>query len=317
MRLEHFRYLLEVNRLHSISAAARRLHINQTTLSAIIKSAEEEIGFPIFQRTPNGVAATTAGVQLMSLAWEIDMKYDRLMALKKRSSIGVPTIPLLLSPTIAGRLAMPLLDRFYAQEIPGNLSLMEVSSESMAERIQNHEANLGLGFFSKKELMALEHRQNKSPLTVEILRKDKLFLMVGKNHPLASLPQVSVPSVYSERLATVKRKQNDDMILGSMHHFCRSLTCFSSLEALVVAIRDQGMVGFIPKFAWNPKTCASCTLVPIRDTDRENLLYLSFLTSKDRQLRPQEDILAQCIRQCLSIFDLEEQEQKGEISHED
>lgn len=317
MKLEQFRYLLEVNRLHSISAAARKLHMKQTTLSAVIKSAEEEIGFPIFQRTPTGVAATAAGVQLMSLAWEIDVKYERLMALKKRSSMGVPTIPLLLSPTVAGRLAMPLLDRFYAQGIPGNLSLMEVPSESMTERIQYHEASLGLGFFSKNELMALERKRDKSPLTVEILREDRLFLMVAKNHPLACLPEVSVPSVYLERLATVKRRQNDDMILGSMHHSCRSLTCFSSLDALIAAIRDQGMVGFIPKFAWNEETCSGCTLLPVRDTDRENLLYLSFLTSKDRQLRRQEDILAQCIRECLAAFDSAENGQKGGYFHED
>ncbi|MBM6722611.1 helix-turn-helix domain-containing protein [Pseudoflavonifractor phocaeensis] len=52
MKLEHFRYFLEIGRLHSISAAARSLHIRQTTLSAIVKGAEEELGYPIFRRTP-------------------------------------------------------------------------------------------------------------------------------------------------------------------------------------------------------------------------------------------------------------------------
>ena len=50
MKLEQVRYMLEINRLHSISAAARSLHVGQTTLSAIVKSVEEEVGFSIFQR---------------------------------------------------------------------------------------------------------------------------------------------------------------------------------------------------------------------------------------------------------------------------
>ena len=74
MKLEHFHYLLEIYRLHSISAAARKLHIKQTTLSAIVKAAEEEIGFSIFQRTPGGVTTTPAGEELMSLAWEINLR---------------------------------------------------------------------------------------------------------------------------------------------------------------------------------------------------------------------------------------------------
>ena len=80
MKLEHFRYLLEVGRLHSISAAARSLHIRQTTLSAIVKSAEEELGYPIFRRTPSGVAATAAGERFLVLAWEINLKYEELLS---------------------------------------------------------------------------------------------------------------------------------------------------------------------------------------------------------------------------------------------
>ena len=41
MKLEQFHYLLEINRLRSISAAARSLHIRQTTLSAMVKTVEE------------------------------------------------------------------------------------------------------------------------------------------------------------------------------------------------------------------------------------------------------------------------------------
>ena len=74
MKLEHFRYLLEVGRLHSISAAARALHIRQTTVGAIVRSVEEELGYPIFLRAPGGVTAAVPGERSVVLAWEINLK---------------------------------------------------------------------------------------------------------------------------------------------------------------------------------------------------------------------------------------------------
>lgn len=294
MKLEHFHYLLEVRRLHSISAAARKLQLNQTTLSAIIRSAEKEIGFPIFQRTPEGVDATKAGEQLMSLAWEIDLKYERLMALKHRASWGVPAVTLFLSPTIAGKTALPLLDLFSSFDIPGNLTFNEAPSEEIPERIKNHEANLGLASFSQSELNTLK-KNSQTAVQTEILMEDQIYLLVSSKHPLASSGSVSIPEIYGYRLATVKRRQNDDMVLGSLHHFCRSVTCFSRLDPFLASIRDQGLVGFIPGFTFDPLLCSGCTLIPVKNTERENRLLLCLVTCADRKLRPQEEILVQCI----------------------
>ena len=112
MKLEHFHYLLEIHRFHSISAASRKLHIGQTTLSAIVKAAEEEVGFQIFQRAPEGVLTTSAGEKFMTLAWEINLQYEKLMALKRRTTAGAPSINVLMAPTISVRLSIPLLEQF-------------------------------------------------------------------------------------------------------------------------------------------------------------------------------------------------------------
>ena len=122
MKLEHFRYFLEIGRLHSISAAARSLHIRQTTLSAIVKGAEEELGYPIFRRTPGGVAATVPGEQFLVLAWEINLKYEELLSLKQRSTQEAPTIRLLLPPSVGSCLPVLLTNEFYQYDLRGNLA---------------------------------------------------------------------------------------------------------------------------------------------------------------------------------------------------
>ena len=50
MQLEYFPYVLEIGRQKSVSAAAKTLNLRQTTLSSILSSVEEEVGFSIFCR---------------------------------------------------------------------------------------------------------------------------------------------------------------------------------------------------------------------------------------------------------------------------
>lgn len=48
VRIEYLEYLLEVARSKSISAAAKRLYLSQTSLSAIVNSLEKELNIKIF-----------------------------------------------------------------------------------------------------------------------------------------------------------------------------------------------------------------------------------------------------------------------------
>ena len=77
MRMEHLQYLIEIGRRHSISAAAQELYLGQTTLSSIVKSAEDELGFPLFYRTHSGVQATAEGDEALSLIGDIHACYEK------------------------------------------------------------------------------------------------------------------------------------------------------------------------------------------------------------------------------------------------
>ena len=68
MRIEYLEYLLEVARSKSISAAAKRLYLSQTSLSAIVNSLEKELNIKIFQRTHKGIVLTAEGEQALELA---------------------------------------------------------------------------------------------------------------------------------------------------------------------------------------------------------------------------------------------------------
>ena len=58
MNLNHLEYLITVAENGSINRAAQALYVSQPYLSGVIKSVEEELGFPVFMLTSTGVEPT-------------------------------------------------------------------------------------------------------------------------------------------------------------------------------------------------------------------------------------------------------------------
>ena len=60
MELLQLRYFCEVARRESVTKVAEELHVSQPSLSKTIKNLEQELGFPIFERTSAGMKLTPA-----------------------------------------------------------------------------------------------------------------------------------------------------------------------------------------------------------------------------------------------------------------
>lgn len=298
MKLEHFRYLLEVGRLHSISAAARSLHIRQTTLSAIVKSAEEELGYPIFRRTPSGVAATAAGERFLVLAWEINLKYEELLSLKQRATEETPTIRLLLPPSVGACLPMILTNKFYQYELQGNLAFEECISVSVGKRLCKGPANLGLAYLTEENIKQLQSDSQCAELQLQRLLRDQIYLVVAKTHPLASQQEVDMTQLYGERLASAKSVQND-AILGQMLTSWSRITRFPDVALLKQAVLYQNMICFLPRYTilseGSQFAPSQFAVIPVRNTKRPNQLTLCLLHRPEEIMSYQEKILRICI----------------------
>ena len=97
MNLQHLKYMVEVERVGSITKAAANLFMGQPNLSKAIKEVETEIGITVFKRSAKGVFPTEKGAEFLEYAKTILVQMDKIEALYKpeitdtiRFGISVP-----------------------------------------------------------------------------------------------------------------------------------------------------------------------------------------------------------------------------------
>lgn len=113
MNTEHLVYILEAYKCGSVNKAARNCYISQSHLSTIIKNVEQEIGYPLFHRTANGITATPEGLIFMSHAEKIVTERNNIQKIPQSMSESdslpsfAPAPPLCSSVSLITKTASP------------------------------------------------------------------------------------------------------------------------------------------------------------------------------------------------------------------
>jgi len=116
---EDLRYFAAVARGGSISAAARELGVNHSTVLRRLGSLEHALAVRLFDRLPGGYALTTAGNELHERLAGVDEQLDAAQrGLAGRDTAITGTIRVTTTDTLLHGLLMPVLARFHAQH-PG------------------------------------------------------------------------------------------------------------------------------------------------------------------------------------------------------
>jgi DNA-binding transcriptional LysR family regulator len=82
MNWDDLRFFLAAARSKTLSAAARRLGVNQTTVTRRLDALEGELGVRLFDRTPEGIVATQAGAEILRVAERVE---DSVVTLERQA----------------------------------------------------------------------------------------------------------------------------------------------------------------------------------------------------------------------------------------
>lgn len=114
IEFRHLKYIAAVAEEGNITRAADRLHVAQPSLSKQIKDIEDEIGFPIFMRTRDGVSVTPSGQMIVAYAQEAIQRRFEVVALAQTVHRGeIPPLRLGISSFINPALLQHLRDAYH------------------------------------------------------------------------------------------------------------------------------------------------------------------------------------------------------------
>ena len=190
MNFQHLRYVVEVEKVKSISKAAKNLYMGQPNLSKAIKDLEKELGITIFRRTSKGVEPTTRGIEFLQYANTILSQLDELQSLytgegeeKLRMRVSIPR-----ASYVATAFTQFLAKNNGNQEM--NINFKEESPNGTIQDVANGESNLGIVRYQSIYEDYFQGLFKENGLQWEILREFDMVLLMHKDHPLAKLSDI-------------------------------------------------------------------------------------------------------------------------------
>ncbi|MCM1148871.1 MAG: LysR family transcriptional regulator [Butyricicoccus sp.] len=245
MKIEHLYYLKEIARCKSISAAAKRLYIGQTTLSAIIKSLEEEIGVPIFRRISSGVLLTTEGKRIMELSEEILEKYSEMITSFRDGDALVRRIHFLVDTTMCRYFSVHLTMMLQEADEQSCIVFHETDRRKLLPLLLDGVANIGVtSMDSSVEIGGFQEQAERNGVETVCLGDDKFYLCVRTQHErFGHRTSVDVNELLEERFAAPQHYSSvpNGTVFSEVFRKLNCVAVFPTPELVKEAVAESNM----------------------------------------------------------------------------
>jgi len=159
---ELFHTFLEVARDGSLSGAARKLALTQPTVGRHIDALEAALGLSLFSRSPQGLTATPAALELVGHA---EAMAAASAALRRTASSGAHTdrgtVRITASEMIGCEVLPPMLASF-RESHPG--IVLELALSNRNEDLLRRDADIAVRMVRPRQMSLLARRIGKTPI---------------------------------------------------------------------------------------------------------------------------------------------------------
>ncbi|MCG2784757.1 MAG: LysR family transcriptional regulator [Anaerolineae bacterium] len=188
MELKQVEYFLKVVETGSFSAAADELYISQSSLSKQIMALENELGFPLFDRSKRKIVITPAGKTFLSHARNLHSAYQSMLAevapYKTVPSLSIIAIPVIAQYEIASQVA-----RFKQANPEVQLALEEREAAAILPALNNRQFDLAF---------LRDNYLDKTIYNYIEVAHDHFQVILSRQHPLAGKPQLALAQLANE-----------------------------------------------------------------------------------------------------------------------
>ena len=178
-----------------LGRAARELYITQPALTARIQRLEQELGVPLFLRTPTGMRLTDPGRALLPYATRALFALAegrRVVAELARGGAGQLTVG--AAPAVSTYVLPPVLKRFAQAHSNVRLTVRTGHSEEILGMVLGDEVEVGV-------VRSLRH----PGIQTEPLYEERLVLVADERHRFATERRITVEQLSDEQLILFDR----------------------------------------------------------------------------------------------------------------
>ncbi|VVE69109.1 LysR family transcriptional regulator [Pandoraea captiosa] len=150
LSLRQLKAFVLVATLGNFTRAAERLHITQAGLSVMMREMETQLGSRLFDRTTRSVTLTEAGHALLPVAsaavGQLDAVASRIAAF---GQVSRKTLRIAATPLVSSHLMPEWFGTFASAHPEVDLRLHEAEIAQVHALVEQGEADMGFGFFTK------------------------------------------------------------------------------------------------------------------------------------------------------------------------
>ncbi len=237
-QLQIFRILAEEM---NFTRTAEKVHTVQSNVTSQIRSLEEELGVPLFDRLGRRVTLTDAGRRLQPFAEKA------LTAMEQGQRViqagAEPSGPLRVgSPESILTYRLPPILRTFRQRFPHvELSFRPHLNETLVAELETGKLDM---------VICMSDAISSATLVSVPLRTEKILLLAHASHPLARKPAVQASDLAGQTLLLTETgcgyRNKIDRILALQNVRPGNITEFSSVEALKQCVAAAMGIGLLP-----------------------------------------------------------------------
>ncbi|HEV2455412.1 MAG TPA: LysR substrate-binding domain-containing protein [Verrucomicrobiae bacterium] len=244
MELRHLRYFVAAAEQENVSRAALKLHVSQPGISRQIHDLEEEIGFPLFERSARALKLTAAGRKFLDEARAVLKRVDEAVNNARAVAIGANgEIHVGYAPSLTIQI-LPRALRAFQAKFPGvRVFLHDLSTEEMIAGLRAGQVQVAL--------MVRPQRKIPGGLRFQELARYPICVALPLNHPLAISKSLSFKQVEKEPLIAYSRRdypEYHDMLEEQFgKHKPRIAEEHDSVTSIIAAVESGRGIALVPQ----------------------------------------------------------------------
>jgi len=200
MEIRQLKAFLAIAEAKTFTAGARRVNVTQAAISMQIRQLEDEVGMPVFTRTPRRVILTEAGEYLLDRARRILREHDSALA-EIAEVAGAEHGRLRIGSSSSNFAAnkLPKILGKLRQRFPhADLQVTSGTSQLLVDKIMHGEVDIAF----------VSLPVDNSSIMTDLLLSDEIVAIGHPSHPLAKDRYISAAALAGEKLILGERGGN-------------------------------------------------------------------------------------------------------------